>query len=274
VSWERDTVAVEKVRLNYYRRGRGVKPVVLAHGITDNGLCWSGVAAAMEADYDLVAVDARGHGLSDRPESGYGVSDHARDLAGLIRDLALERPALMGHSMGADSVAVLAADYPELVGCLILEDPPWRADDQAMTQGEMEARAAEWKSRIAERRSFSLEKLARLVRSDHPSWPEEDVLPWAEAKMQVDPKVVEYIYSRRSWKETVKLLQCPVLLITADPRAEAIVTPDVAKEARELNPRVEVIRIEGAGHSIRRDQNAEYVRAVRGFLNARYILPD
>jgi pimeloyl-ACP methyl ester carboxylesterase len=225
----------------------------------------------LESEYELVALDARGHGLSDRPERGYGALEHAGDLAGLIRGLGLERPAVMGHSMGADNAAVLAADYPQLVGCLVLEDPPWRAGDEELSRKEIEGRAAEWRDRIAERRALSVEELVKLVRTDHPSWPEEEIRPWAEAKTQVDPKVVEYIDSRRFWKDTVKALDCSVLLITGDPEKEAIMTPAIAREARELNPNIEVIRIKGAGHGIRRDRLREYVEAVRGFLSRRYL---
>ena len=54
------------IRLHYYRTGDGTKPaVVLCHGFSDSGLCWTPVARQLEADYDVIMLDARGHGLSE-----------------------------------------------------------------------------------------------------------------------------------------------------------------------------------------------------------------
>ena len=82
---------------------------------------------ALAGEYDMILPDARGHGLSDQPPTGYAPQDHAADVAGLIRGLGLERPILIGHSMGAGVAATVAAHYPDLVAGAILEDPPWRA---------------------------------------------------------------------------------------------------------------------------------------------------
>ena len=120
-------VVVNGVKIHYHRTGGDKPPVVLAHGITGNGLCWTRLAQALEGEYDLVMYDTRGHGLSDAPETGYASEDHAADLAGLVEALSLERPVLIGHSMGAGNVAMTVATYPDLARCTVLEDPPWRA---------------------------------------------------------------------------------------------------------------------------------------------------
>jgi len=67
----------------------------------------------LEADYDVIMVDARGHGRSDGPEQGYGSAEHAGDLASVITGLGLHRPAVLGHSMGAATTLVLAGTYPD-----------------------------------------------------------------------------------------------------------------------------------------------------------------
>ena len=70
----------------------------------------------LEADYDLVMVDARSHGLSAKPEAGYAVEDHATDLADVMHALNLQQPALLSHSMGAATVAAFGTAHPEMVG--------------------------------------------------------------------------------------------------------------------------------------------------------------
>jgi pimeloyl-ACP methyl ester carboxylesterase len=59
----------------------------LAHGFSDDGLCWTPVTQALEAAYDVIMVDARGHGRSDAPDAGYNPTVMADDLAGVITAL-------------------------------------------------------------------------------------------------------------------------------------------------------------------------------------------
>ena len=104
-SWYDGTIKANGIRQHYYRTGDGSKPaLVLCHGVTDNGLCWTPVARALENAFDVIMVDARGHGLSDAPEDGYTTEDRADDVAALIQALGLEKPIILGHSMGGSSV--------------------------------------------------------------------------------------------------------------------------------------------------------------------------
>lgn len=113
------------VRLHYYRTGtNGKPPILLLHGVTDNGLCWTRVARDLQSRYDVVMTDARGHGTSDRIGGEFSIDLLADDAAGFVRELHLQQPYVFGHSMGAITAAVLAARYPELVRALVLEDPP------------------------------------------------------------------------------------------------------------------------------------------------------
>ena len=63
--WQAGYVEANGIRLHYTRTGGAGPAVVLAHGVTDDGLCWTPVAEALADAYDLVMVDARGHGRSD-----------------------------------------------------------------------------------------------------------------------------------------------------------------------------------------------------------------
>ena len=143
--WFSGDVVVNGVKIHYHRAGGSQLPVLLAHGITDNGLCWTRLAQALESEYDLIMFDARGHGLSDVPETGYAPEDHVADIAGLVDALGLEKPALIGHSMGAANVALAVATDPDLARCAILEDPPWQI---AYDPDERTAIIEEWRADI------------------------------------------------------------------------------------------------------------------------------
>jgi pimeloyl-ACP methyl ester carboxylesterase len=242
--------------------------MVMLHGVTDNGMCWVRVAGALSGDYDIILLDARGHGLSDAPESGYTADDHAADVAGAIAALSLDRPVLFGHSMGARTSLSAAANYPELIRAIVLEDPPLHPSVPAPGPDEAAAQLEQRKNEILARRKMSRAELVALARKENPLWPEEELGPWAESKLQVSPYITQtFALPRRPWQEILAKVRCPALLITGDPQKYAIVTPETAKEAADLNPLVRVVRIGGAGHCIHRDQFEPTLHAVRGFLD-------
>ena len=81
-SWQSGEVTANGLRLHFTRTGGDKPPLVLAHGFSDDGLCWTPVARALEAEYDVIMVDARGHGGSEAPAQGYDPATQADDLAG------------------------------------------------------------------------------------------------------------------------------------------------------------------------------------------------
>jgi len=266
--WHDGTLETNGVKLHYTRTGGDKPPIVLAHGLTDNGLAWTKLARTLEHYYDLIMVDARGHGLSDKPEQGYAPEDHMRDMAGLIQALGLENPVIIGHSMGAITASLVASEYPQLIRAAVLEDPVWRwpisaakgaADKQLLYEG--------WKSRLAFRKSLSVEESFIRGRRERPLWSGEDHDADVPAKHQVAMQALDFIVEHEStWAEQVIKFKTPVLLVYGNTNLGGIVGPDIAAEARRLNPLVEPVQVPTAGHSIRREQFEEYLAVVREFL--------
>ena len=133
-------VHVNGVKIHYYRTGIGKTPFVLFHGAADNGLCWTPVAEKLSTDYDIIMPDARGHGLSDRLEPGSSPIVAVGETVGLINELGLSQPIIMGHSMWAGTAAAIATEHPELPRAVILEDPAWLPE---MSPEDEAARAKE-----------------------------------------------------------------------------------------------------------------------------------
>lgn len=262
--WASQTLKTNGITLHYQRTGGDKPPVVLCHGFSDCHVAWTRTAQALEDAFDLILVDARGHGYSDKPETGYGATDHAADIAGLIESLGLGRPALIGHSMGGRTVAQLAADYPQLARRIVLEDPPWR--DATTAPGE---RTLNIQQLIAKYQSMTREQIVEFGRENNPTWDDEELWLWSKGKTLVSPHVAQGTASlAESWREVAARIGCPTLLVTANPARGGIVTPEVAAELTESHPNIRVACLDGAGHNVRRDQFAAYVAAVGPFLLA------
>lgn len=102
--------------------GTGPRPVLAVHGITGNAACWRAVARALPDSSTLYAVDLRGRGHSGALPGPYGFGQHGADLVAAALALGLDRPVLVGHSLGA-YIALLAADaHPAVFGRLVLVD--------------------------------------------------------------------------------------------------------------------------------------------------------
>ncbi len=265
--WQSGDIVVNGLTLHYTRTGGAKPPVVLAHGFSDDGLCWTPVAEALEADFDVVMVDARGHGRSAAPEQGYGSIEHAGDLAGVIKGMGLKRPAVLGHSMGAASTLVLAGMYPDLPRAILLEDPPaWWVTNEA---GVALARPSPLRLGIIELKRKTREEMIAQARSQSPTWSEAELGPWADAKLRFSFNVLSAGEPAPvDWLATVHRITCPALLITADPALGAIVTPESAAGLQALAPQMRIAHIAGAGHSIHREQFVQYLETVRAFLAA------
>ncbi len=177
------------MRLHYYRTGHGDnRPLVLVHGFSDNGFCWTITARNHESEYDVIMPDMRAHGLSERVQPGQKV-DMAADLAGLIRTLELAARLLCGHSMGAMIAYQIGVRFPELTSALVLEDPPWWLPQPVQSpppDQPAEPYIEKWAKNLANQ---TLDELLVQYRNDHPDWPEELLYPMCESKKQLDPHI-------------------------------------------------------------------------------------
>ena len=101
--------------------GQGM-PILCIHGITANCRCWDVMASALAPEYRVIAMDLRGRGLSDKPDAGYAIDTHVRDIIRLLDDMNLSKAVVMGHSLGAFIGLALSAGHPDRVARLILVD--------------------------------------------------------------------------------------------------------------------------------------------------------
>jgi pimeloyl-ACP methyl ester carboxylesterase len=269
--WDQNSIIANGACFNVYRtpgtKDSGKPVLVLQHGFSDNGLCWGPVAQELAADYDIIMPDARGHGLSARVARGENI-DQAADLAAVMRALGVQKAVVAGHSMGAQIAAALGARFPELVSALVLEDPPWflpRPEAQPGPHGTMEeSPMGQWMIGLKDK---SLEQILAECWQEHPNWSEAYARAWCQAKKELDLNFLAAENRWGGWQEFVANIQCPVLLVTADPSQGGIVTPEVEGMVKEMNANIRGVRFAGIGHHVRFAVHDAYMQAFKGFLS-------
>lgn len=263
-NWKQQDVFVGDAKMHVVSSGGEDKPaLVLAHGFSDNGLCWQPSAEDLEGRFNVVMPDARGHGLSARVKEGERI-DGAADLAGVLGELRIGRAIVGGHSMGAMTAAALGARFPALVRALVLEDPPWRKPEPPDAPRGGPRSMSDFFLRIAK---MTPEDAMAECRRDHPAWPEIYVQRWTEGKFQLDLNIFSTEGADwNAWPQIAAAIQCPVLMVTADPEKGGIITPEIAAEVVSMNPRFRVAHIPGAGHHVRFEKDIEYREIVSKFL--------
>jgi pimeloyl-ACP methyl ester carboxylesterase len=109
------------IRLHYLEYPGRSPTLVLMHGLTANAHTFAGLVDSGLPNH-LISVDLRGRGLSDKPDSGYSMADHAADIIGLLDGLGLSQVVLGGHSFGGLLTAYIAAYFPDRVSkCVVID---------------------------------------------------------------------------------------------------------------------------------------------------------
>jgi len=116
------------VKIAYFVQGQG-EPMVLIHGwLSSAGINWAlpGVSGLLAKDFKVIAMDVRGHGLSDKPtkEEAYG-PELVQDVVRLLDHLKIKKAHIVGYSMGGIIAANFIAKHPDRVQSLTLGGMGW-----------------------------------------------------------------------------------------------------------------------------------------------------
>ncbi len=253
---------VQGIKLHYLEWGEAGKPdLLLVHGWTNFAASWTGVAENFRDRYHIVAPDLRGHGESDKPQTGYRLRDFAEDIRQLIKNLELTKPAYVGHSWGGNIGTILAADSPALISRAFLEDPVyWRMIHAFMTSlpGALARRAkpeAEIRAEAQQKGLSKADENLEVYKAHHFS-------PHALTRLQTD---------NRDWAiefETYfKRIAVPTTILVADHKAGgAIMREEMTYLQRIASPQVKLEFWENVGHGMKAAKPAEYNNALEAWL--------
>src|SRR6185295_6567722 len=211
-SYTEGNLPIAGIDVHYYRMGaRGRPAVVFLHGFSDGGLTWLRLARDLGPDYDLVMLDAAGHGKSGGADHGF------RERAAAER-LELERPALIGHSMGAGTASAVAVQASDRLRGVALEDPGWWDGDRPPTLGaapdatgsRAPLRSRAWVDWIRSVKSMSPAERHAHADAERPQWDSETRHNWIDIKAQFNLAVIDATagaaqrHTAPPWRDTVK----------------------------------------------------------------------
>lgn len=121
-SQELKTANREGVDLRYLDTGTGEPTLVFIHGWCCDQSTWRDQIEAFAPKHRIIAVDLRGHGQSDKPDQDYDIAGFADDMAWILREIGLDRPVIIGHSMGGVTTLNLLRKHPDMARAAVLVD--------------------------------------------------------------------------------------------------------------------------------------------------------
>jgi N-formylmaleamate deformylase len=259
-NWVTGICEANDINIQYTRTGGHKPPFVLLHGLTASGAYWTPLARAFAAEYDVVMPDARGHGNSSAPLHGYRYEDLASDVVGLIRELRLSAPILLGHSMGGMTAAVVASRLAKAIRGVILADPTFLSP-----QRQREVCDSDVAEQHRQLLSSAKDEVLAQARARHPHRSPEILELRVAARLQTRMSAFDVLTPPNpEYRKLVSTIDVPMLLVIGD--TTPAVSLETARELQNLNPRLRVEQIAGAGHGLPHDQPERFAAVVRSFL--------
>lgn len=108
------------LRIAYEEQGSGDPPLLFVHGGACDRSFFAPQAEYFSRNHRVVSLDLRGHGESDQPEGDYPIAAYSSDIGELIQQLDLQKPIVVGHSLGGSIALQVAADFPDRVGAIVM----------------------------------------------------------------------------------------------------------------------------------------------------------
>jgi pimeloyl-ACP methyl ester carboxylesterase len=250
-------VTAAGVRVHYARRGEGT-PLVYVHGAKGSVYDFTlSVGDRLARRYTAVAMDRPGSGFSSRPAGGDTTPQgQAAVLRAAAAQLGLERPILLGHSLGAAVALAWALDAPEEVAAVVTlggyvlplgGPPPWVV---ALLRHPLPLRAVGALGRSRLGRPLVR---AAVERAFSPGRPPEEYLRVAPRLALEDSALINDGEDRKVMEEGLAALRpryadlrAPLVIVVG--AEDRMVPPAVSERLHELVPGSELVRVSGAGH--------------------------
>ncbi len=277
-------VTSEGVSLNYGATTGTEPPIVLLHGVTRRWQDWLPFLPALTPRWRVLAIDLRGHGRSARVPDRYLVGDYVPDIVDFLRRELDEPAIIIGHSLGGNVAAAVAAQAPDRVRAVVLEDPPLEMAGSRMSETVFLALFRIYIHHAGSDRPIH-EIANELAVSLVPTPGHRGLVKFGDIRdgvalrvmaaglKQLDPEVLKPPLAG-IWLEgsdvawDLKRIHCPTLLLQADEAAGGLLPDSLAEEATTLIRDCTLLKLKGVGHNIHGSASDAMARLVVPFLGS------
>ena len=257
------TLRLPHISLHALEAGQG--PLALMfHGITGSGYVFEPVIEGLRGQFHCLSFDQRGHGRSDKPESGYASRDFVEDIAAIVRHLDAGPALLIGHSLGSRNALEAGAKYPDLVaGVVGIEFVPYI---ETQVFDDLDARVGG-----GDRVFASIEAIEAYLADRYRLMPAEAVSRRAKYGYRktdsgwrplADPRAMAQICTglREDLEPALNSIRVPTLLIRG--AASKLVSSEAWARAKALRPDISAVELEGADHYVQEEIPQPVVREI------------
>lgn len=262
---QRDQVDIEGLRIAYKRAGNG-PPLILLHGIYDDSRVWRPQLEGLSDEFTVVAWDAPGCGQSSDPPETFSISDWADCLAGFIAALHLERPHVLGLSLGSMFALELYRRHPAIPRSLVL------ASAYAGWVGSLSPEMVEQRVQRALRdvdlppEQWIPEWIPELLTAHAPAGAVDEVIAIMSEFHPAGARTMVRSFARVDLRDVLPLIKAPTLLLygSADARSPL----SVAEDLHTRIPGSRLAVMPGIGHLSNIDAPDLFNAEVRRFLQS------
>lgn len=258
-----------EVTLNYAEGPPNGPPLVMLHGGTDRWAAFESVVPALSEEWHVYALDFRGHGKSGRVPGAYRIPQYASDIITFLKRQIGEPATLMGHSMGADSSLLIAAEAPETVRAAVLEEPLYSHNGTRIKDFAVYRSLMAFQTAISSQGSVEdiMSELTRL----RPNWPQWLVKEKAECLAMLDPGVLSLIVEGHhtdgyDTEDLLPRISAPVLMIQGDPERGGLLNDSEAERMQSLLKDCTFVKMPGSGHEPHNRQTNKFLEISRRFF--------
>ncbi len=258
-----------QLHVEEYGRPSG-KAILFIHGFSQCRLCWQKqMTSELASDFRLVALDNRGHGLSDKPNGAYGETRlWADDIQAVITSLELDRPVLVGWSYGGEIIC----DYLRHHGQAQIRGIHFVGAVSRLGQAalpfmgkEFLALAPGFGSSDVEQSTAALQKFTRLCVYEEP--PAEDFYFFLGCSTIVPSYVRAGLFGRNIENDDL-LMNITVPVLVTHGEADRIVLPEMAKYHASKIKRARVSYYRNVGHMPFWENSERFNSEIRSFVTS------
>jgi N-formylmaleamate deformylase len=261
IAVNRHSVRANGIEQSWLEYGSAADPeLIVIPGITSPAITWDGTSRRLAEKFHVLTLDVRGRGESGHPATGYTLADYSADLAGLIGQLDIGAPAILGHSMGARIATAFAHQYPGLRGPVLVVDPPLTGPGRAPLPLPLSFYTDRIRAARAAGGPADLEGF-------YPGWAPELVQRQIEALASCSQAAITETYAsfhEEDFYEHWRQVAAPVLFVRGED--SPMVKVDMMAEVRSTNPGARMHTVPGAGHMVQWDNEDDFVAACTEFV--------